>query len=257
MKKFLFTASLLMLSVPGHARLNILEPWSPGVDVRTPEKLWTHGANVRLGASDPDVFEAAYFLNHRAGSNWEVGGTLGYLSVDPEGPINRHSGVNDLAFAAKYEFPGAAGPYAMRAAGEAGISLPTGDSDHALGAGGVGFLLGWGLETAVQAVTGYIHLGSRFYTEGNDTKLGNVFTYTVGAKYKLQTDFWMTMDLRGFNHGKDKFNGVRASESVQELYLVPGTLYRAVNLPIDIQASLLLGLTNESMDVGLLAGFKF
>lgn len=256
-RQFLLPALFLCLSsVPLHARVNVLEPWSPGVDFYIPRKDWTHGANVRWGVNGTDLFEAEYLLSHRPRADWEIGGALGYVSLDEKG-AGGSSGINDLRVAAKHLFSSAVSPAGTRLIGEGGLSLPTGDPDKGIGAGGVGALLGWGIQMPVQSVTGYVHLGVRAYTEGNDTRWGNVFTYVLGTQYELDTEFSLTADLRGFNHGKDKINGMRIPGSRQEVYLAPGVQWHPMDAPAHFLGSLLIGLSNESFDVGLMAGAKF
>src|SRR5262245_55355379 len=104
MKKFLALAAFLPLTiVPSYPRINLLEPGTPGVDFSIPVKDWTHGADLRLGFEKADLFQVDYFLSHPIYQDWEIEGTLGYVSIDH--PSGGHSGLNDLAVAAKYRFP--------------------------------------------------------------------------------------------------------------------------------------------------------
>ncbi len=259
MKKFLALFAVLAISFsPLHARINLLEPWAPGVDFSIPVKEWTHGADLRWGSAKSDLFQADYFLSRSLDQDWEVGGTLGYVSTS--GGLNNgngHSGFNDLTVAAQYKFPTAMSPGDMQLIGEGGISLPTGNPDNGIGAGGVGALLGWGMQVPVQAVTGYAHLGLKFFTEGGDTKFGTVFSYILGAQYELEPELSLTLDLRGFNHGKDKINGVRFHETRQEVYLAPGALWHPAKMPLQFLGSFLIGLSDDAYDVGLMVGAKY
>jgi hypothetical protein len=153
MKKLLAALFLLASSAPLSARVNVLEPWSPGVDLDVPREAWGHGANMRVGRGDADLFELAYVLSHAPRSDWEVGGTLGYVSLDRPAPVKSDTGLSDLTAAAKHRFSPSSSPGALEMAAEAGLSLPTGDPDHGIGAGGVGLLLGWGAKTPVQEAT--------------------------------------------------------------------------------------------------------
>jgi hypothetical protein len=257
MKKLLAALFLLASSAPLSARVNVLEPWSPGVDLDVPREAWGHGANMRVGRGDADLFELAYVLSHAPRSDWEVGGTLGYVSLDRPAPVKSDTGLSDLTAAAKHRFSPSSSPGALEMAAEAGLSLPTGDPDHGIGAGGVGLLLGWGAKTPVQEVTGYAHFGVRLHTGGGDTQFGNVFSFTLGAEYPWRPGVALTADLRGFNRGKDKVNGVRTLESTQELYLVPGVIARPARSRAHFLGALLIGLSNESYDLGLSVGAKF
>lgn len=258
MKKLLASLFFLAFASPSFARVNLLEPWSPGLDLDVPRETWGHGGNARFGsANGQDLLELSYFLSHAPRSDWEVAGTLGYVSLDRPAPLKSDTGLSDLAVAAKHKFSPVSSPGSLEMAAEAGLSLPTGDPDHGVGAGGVGLLLGWGAKTPVQDVTGYAHFGVRMYTGGGDTQFGNVFSFTLGAEYPWKPGVTLTADLRGFNRGKDKINGVRTAESVQELYLAPGIIRRSAKTGVDLLGTLLVGLSNESYDFGLMAGFKF
>lgn len=259
MKKFLSIITFFILAAaPLYARINLLEPWSPGVDFSIPVKDWTHGADLRFGFADADLFQVDYFLSHPVDQDWEVGGTLGYVSTSGgRTSSNGHSGFNDLTVAAKYRFPQAMSPGSLRLIGEGGISLPTGNPDNGIGAGGVGALLGWGMQVPVQAVIGYAHLGLKLFTEGGDTKLGTIFSYTLGAQYELDPELSLTLDLRGINHGKDKINGFRFNETRQEVYLAPGALWHPAKMPLQFLGSFLIGLSDDAYDIGLLVGVKY
>jgi hypothetical protein len=247
----------LALAAPAAARVNLLEPWSPAVDFSVPSRPWTHGANLRLGAGDLDAVEASYNLSHSPRPGWEVEGTLGYLSIDGKPPFGDDSGLGDLAVAGKYAFSPAGGPASVQFVTEAGVSFPTGDADEGLGAGGLGFLLGWGLRLPIERVVGYAHLGLKAYTEGSDTHWGDVFSFTLGAQQPLRADTVLSVDLRGFNRGKDKVNGVRTASGTQELYLAPGIVWTPAGRTADVFGTILLGLSSDAHDLGLLAGVKF
>jgi hypothetical protein len=255
MKKFLLVAAFLSFVVtPLYARVNLLEPWTPGVDFSIPVKDWTHGADLRLGFDKTDLFQVDYFLSHPLYQDWEVEGTLGYVSLDRPG--GGHSGLNDLAVAAKYRFPQAM-PGNMKVIGEGGISLPTGNPDNGIGAGGVGAMLGWGMQVPIQVVTGYAHLGLNLFTEGGDTRWGSIFSYTLGAQYELDPELSLTADIRGFNHGKDKINGVKLNDTRQEVYLAPGALWHPASIPLQFLGSILIGLSHDAYNLGLMAGVKY
>jgi len=248
---------VLCFALPLQARINMIEPWSPGVDFTLPEKQWNHGVNVRLGVDEGDIFDLSYLLSHPLPHRWEIGGIWGLRRIDSPIDKDDNLGLNDLTVGGKHVFNTSALPKGLKFIGEAGLSLPTGDSDDGLGAGGVGIFLGWGMELPIQVVHGYSQLGVQIFTEGNDTDKGTIFNYVFGARYEIDSELSLTSDLRGFNHGKDKINGVRLKGSVQELFLTVGVMWNQTKNPVDFLGNILLGLTNESNDIGIMFGAKF
>ena len=239
------------------ARINMLEPWSPGLDFVIPESTWNHDVHVRtgFGKRSADLFELGYLLSTPVSPDWEVGGGLNFLSLNR--PSRSESGLGDLALGAKYKTPRGILPPALELAGEAGLTLPTGDPDKGLGAGGLGLFAGGFFQGAMDnSVTGYSHLGVRAYTKGRQTDLGEVFEYAFGIKYLVDDEWIAAADVRGFNHGADKYKGVKGKR-YQEIYLAPGAFYRPKRVPAEFLGTLLLGLTADSYDFGFQVSAKF
>lgn len=251
---------LLLGATPGplRARLNTVEPWAPGFDTNLPTRRWNHDVNVRVGrgARGTDLTELSYALSLPAGDNWEMGGQWGYTSLDGQS-AQSDSGINDLTLAAKYRWPATAVPKPAAAVAEFGLSLPTGDGDKGLGAGGFGFLAGGGFSYPVASVTGYARGEIGVYTEGSGTRRGRTLSFTVGGERRIDAEWTATMDLRLVDHGRDKINGVRSLDKSSEAYLVPGGFWSPPNAPLALQGALLLGLTRDAYDFGLLVGARF
>ncbi len=253
----LFLAAALALPGAAFARINMLEPYSPGLDFRIPKDTWNHDAHLAMlfGNHSTDQYQLGYLLTTPVSPDWEVGGGLNLLSI--HAPGQTESGLGDLALGGKYKVPRGVLPPAIEIIGEGGLTLPTGDPDKGLGAGGLGIFGGGGLQGALaDNVTAYSHLGLRLYTRGRQTKLGDVFEYSFGVKDRIDAEWIATVDVRGFDHGKDDHKGVK-SKSYQEVYLAPGAIYRPNRTPVEFLGSLLLGLTGDSYDFGLQFSAKF
>lgn len=253
--------SLLILGtapVPLRARLNTVEPWAPGFDTDLPTRQWNHAVNVRVGrgARGTDLTELSYALSLPSGDNWEVGGQWGYASLDGTGSRS-DSGLNDLTLAAKYRWPTAAVPKPASAVAEFGLSLPTGDPDKGLGAGGFGFLAGGGFSYPIASLTGYARGEVGFHTEGSDTRWGRTLSFNVGGERRIDSEWTASADLRLVDHGRDKINGVRSPDKTTEVYLAPGGFWNPPNAPLALQGALLFGLTRDAYDFGLLIGARF
>lgn len=248
----------VLAAAPAAARINMLEPWSPGLDTRIPKDVWNHDAHIRMGFGqhNRDLFELGYILTTTLSPDWEVGGGLNFLSVD--GPMGgSESGFGDIPVGAKYRLPSGYLPQSMDAIGEAGITLPTGDADKGLGAGGLGLFFGGSLQGALaEDVTGFAHLGFRYYSKGQDTDLGEVIEYTFGGKYRITGEWIATADVRGFNHSGDEYRGVKG-EGYNEIYLSPGAVYRPGRSHVEYLGNVLLGLTDDSYDFGMQFSAKF
>jgi hypothetical protein len=262
MKQFIPLAAVLaaVLVAPSavQARLNMLEPWTPGVDAEIPRYRWNHGLTLRLGSGDADLFEMAYHLSTPLNRRWEAGGSWGYASFDPRGPGKSDAGVTDLALGAKYALPESVLRRPVHGAVEMGLTLPTGDPKSGLGAGGPGVFGGLDLSVPFRhAVTGYLHTGLRLYTEGRDTRWGNALQATIGAQYAVDREWVVSGDLRVISRGRDKINGVKAPDGASEVYLVPGGEWRPRDLSLRVQSALLLGLSSDAYDLGLMAGIRF
>jgi hypothetical protein len=126
-----------------------------------------------------------------------------------------------------------------------------------LGAGGFGIFGGGGLSFPIEAVRGYLQAGYTLYTEGSDTKRGNTLRFIAGAEYVLTDEWLLTGDLRLFDHGRDKINGVKRADAVKEAYLAPGVVWRPSDSPFRLQGTLLLGVTDDAYDLGFQVGLRF
>lgn len=245
-------------AAPAAARVNMLEPWAPGLDFRIPKETWNHDVHMRagFGQGSRDAFALGYLLYTPLSPDWLVGGGIDFLSVD--GPMgDTESGLSDLSFGAKYKVPQAHLPASLEVIGEAGLTLPTGDADKGLGAGGLGFFGGGSLQGALAAdVTGYAHLGLRIFLEGQDVDLGEVVEYAFGMKYRVDQEWTAAADVRGFNHARDEYMGVKG-DKYQEIYLAPGAVYRPKTVPAEFLGTVLLGLSDDAYDFGLSFAAKF
>lgn len=251
--------AILSVAGSGWARVNLLEPLAPGFDTHISDKKWNHavhGAVANGGAGGTDATELGYALTLPMGKDWEAGGTWGISTLDSSG-IRNDSGVTDMTFGAKYRMAETLFPKSVKAVGEFGLSIPTGDPDHGIGAGGFGFLGNAGLTLPLQAVRGYAQIGVKLYTEGSGTHWGNVLNYSAGAMYSLRPEWMLSTDLRVMTHGKDKIDGVTLPDARQEAYLAPGGVWRPTDSFLEAQGLLLIGLTGDSYDFGLQLGVKF
>ncbi len=261
-RSFFFISAFVVFLCAGKealARVNMLESWAPGFDAHISESKWNHAVHVGVGngaAGDTDTTELGYALTMPVGKKWEVAGTWGMATLDSAG-VRDDSGLTDLTFGAKCRLPDKLLPKSMKAVGELGLSLPTGDPDHGIGAGGLGFMGNAGLTLPIQAVRGYAQLGLKTYTEGRGTKWGNTINYSVGAMYSLQPEWMVSGDLRFMTHAKDKIDGVVLPDARQEAYLAPGGVWRPTDGPLEAQGLLLIGLTGDSYDFGLQLGIRY
>lgn len=240
-----------------HARINHLEPWSPGYDAVQPDRTLSHALNVFVGndAQGLDATEFSYTLTTPVSGNWELGGGLSYLSLDAQG--FSESGLTDIKLGAKYALDKGVLPAAWKGSLEAGLTLPTGDDDKGLGAGGFGIFGGGGMSFPIDAVRGYLQAGYTVYTEGSDTKWGNTLRFIAGAEYVLTDEWLLTGDLRLFDHARDKINGFKSTDAAKEAYLAPGVVWRPSDSPVRLQGTLLLGLTDDAFDLGFQVGLRF
>ncbi|MBI4396160.1 MAG: transporter, partial [Elusimicrobia bacterium] len=239
------------------ARVNGLEPWSPGVDFEFSRTAWTREAFLRTGSGADDFLEGDLAVRYVPNPRWELEGKAGYIALDRLQPPENASGVNDFAFGAKYNLTPKSGRRSAKLIGEAGLTLPTGNSRRGLGSGGWGFSGGLGLRYPVQAMHAYSYLGADLFSKGNKTHMGNIFRYVFGTEYPLRKKFSVTMDVRGALHGKDKIQGVRSKNAVQEIYFAPGAFWQPKKNLWRLQSTLLIGLSDESYDVGWMGGAQF
>ncbi|MBK8576087.1 MAG: hypothetical protein IPN90_10600 [Elusimicrobia bacterium] len=262
--KYIRGSVLLVVSFVGSlggvwARVNMVETWSPGFDAHISENKWNNSLHAGVGnggADGTDSTELGYALTTPLGDQWEVAGTWGIATLDSSG-VRNDSGLTDLTFAAKRRLPGTLFPKKVKAVGEFGISLPTGDPDHGIGAGGLGFLANAGLSLPIQSVRGYAQIGLKMFTEGSGTRWGNTLNYSAGAMYSLRPEWMLSADLRVITHAKDKINGTVLPDARQEAYLAPGGVWIPTDGPLEAQGLLLLGLTGDSYDFGIQLGIRY
>jgi len=253
MNRFLLTlvaalASVVLTVVPLLARINLFDPWYPGIDSHI-GPLYSYRSTIGLIRGER-LIELPVSMTCVSQPRIEVGGRWGLRS------FAGNTGINDLQLGMKYQFveETAEQPFVI---GEAGIVLPTADADHGLGAGAVGLLLNWALQKNIDILTGYFGLGVQVNSENaNRDKPENVFFYRIGASYPYREPWRLYGEFKGFNHGIARIKGVDVGESYQELYLAPGASYVYDNRTL-LSAALLIGLTPESQRIGLLISTMF
>jgi hypothetical protein len=236
------------LAAPSSARINIFEPWQPGLDTRI-GTLYSYQATAGLIRGER-LLELPVSFSYTADQRMEVGGRWGIRSLAGE------TGISDLLLGLKYQFlqETADQPYIV---GEAGVTLPTADEDAGLGTGTVGLQLDWELEKSIDPVTTYFGLGIQLNSENSSKdRPGNIFSYRIGASYPYRDPWRLYGEFKGFNHGVSRVNGIEAAESYQELYLAPGVTY-AYSKRTLLSGALLIGLTPESHKIGLLVNGTF
>ncbi len=241
-------AAVFFSLAPSEARINLFEPWQPGVDtsVGMPYSCQPSAYFV----SGERFFEIPAQFTYVSGPGTEVGGRWGIRSV------SGNTGISDLLIGMKYQFTAKKGER-PGIAGEAAVSLPTADYGRGLGTGAAALLLNWALEKDVRNVTGYFSLDARLNAENSDrVQEGNMFSYRLGAGWPYRERWRFFGEIKGFNHGKTKIAGTAPGSAFQELYLAPGMTY-AWTPRRTVSAALLLGLTTRSSTLGFLAGCTF
>ncbi len=112
MTRFRFAVFLLLLgAVPVAARINSLEPWSPGADLDIPQTPFNHSVNLRYGsgARGVDFTEIAYAFTGPLTREIEAGASWGFASLDSSGIRERPCGptpVRDSGYTRKVPTPG-------------------------------------------------------------------------------------------------------------------------------------------------------
>lgn len=254
--RFFFTALLAVtvFCAPAAARVNLLEPWHPGVDNTVPPTgTLTAQAAILRGEH---LLEVPLSISYGVDTPLEAGARWGIRHV------NDDTGISDLMIAVKYVVL-TSPAHAATILFEGGAQLPTGDSSSGVGTGAVDFLLNWTLTKNLKAETShdidaYFGLGYTVTTENSDElKRGNMFLYRLGAGWNYDQHVRLYGELKGLNHVHAKYAGSRVDDSsFQELYLAPGADLRLIpSLPLS--TAILFGLTPESHDVGLLISTVF
>lgn len=251
------TAALLAVAVlgaPASARVNLMEPWHPGVDSTIVKPCSIIGQAALLRGER--LLEAPLSLSYGVDRPLEAGARWGLRHV------NDDTGISDLLIAFKY-LALSAPAHAATILFEGGVQLPTGDSSTGVGTGAVDFLLHWTLTKNLKAETGrdidaYFGLGYTVTSENSDGFMrGNIFWYHLGAGWEHNQYLRLYAEIKGFNHAHASLDGSRVEDSsFQELYLAPGADIRLIPA-LPLSAAILLGMTPESHDVGLLISTAF
>ncbi|MCB4790986.1 MAG: transporter [Elusimicrobia bacterium] len=239
-----------MLFLPGlsQARINIFDPWHPGQDsaigdVNSYQSVFTF-------KSGTNFFELPVHFTYIATDKTEAGGAWGIKSAGGK------TGINDLQLGIKYQLMDGLGnkPAVL---GEIAASLPTADSTRELGLGSAGFYVHWALEKKFENIVGYFGLGLGIFGENSDkVKQGNIFMYHIGTSFPYKNKYRLHTELKGYNHSNTKINGVEFLDSYQEMYFAPGVNY-FWKKKHTLSASLLIGLTSKSNDLGLFLACNF
>jgi hypothetical protein len=238
-----------MFSAPYlYARINLLDPWHPGQD----SSIGKTNSYQALGLfrAGEYFYEVPFHFSYITGTKSEVGGRWGIISVKGK------TGISDLVLGAKYQFITGEGnkPAVI---GEASLSLPTADHKRGLGLGAAGFNVHWALEKEIDNFMGYFGLGFGMSAENSDNiKRGNMFYYHIGASCPYKKNYRIHAEFKGYNHGDTEVSGTSLSDSYQETYLAPGLNYYWTKNKT-VSAALLIGLTKESDDLGLIVSCNF
>lgn len=225
------------------AAVNLLEPWKPGMDVSVIKPMaYQTAAGFRSGEH---VWELPLTFTYGIAPKLEAGARWGIISESGS------TGINDLQIGAKYRINENRTNNAPAVLVEAAASLPTGDSNHALGTGATALSAQWAAKFPVDEVNGFAGLGITLNAENSDhIRQGNVFFYRAGAEWPYRSDLTIIGELKGFNHGKGTFSGSEVDSDFQELYLAPG-IATTIEGKYPLSAALLIGMTSHSHDLGL------
>lgn len=251
------------------ARISSLAPWSLHDRLPTLQGKMDQTAGFQFGingvspsGSDQDAKFVAfpYSLTYGLLEKVEIGAGWGLQWLDRKNQESRF-GISDLVVAGRYRFFEA--NRAERTPGldvEAGFSFPTASFDKGLGTGGLGILFGWGLVLPLDPLRAHFGMGFKYNTENSDDlQVGSVFSYNGGVTYPLKEfkeQVFLTGELKGFNHGRNKRSGTKEGAAADELYLSPGVLWK-FHKQFQFAGSLLIGLTNDSSDIGMNLELRF
>lgn len=236
-------------SLPLSARINILEPWHPGLDLKVLSQN-TYQLSGTFTAGEK-FWEVPFQFAYGVGPRLETAGRWGLRTYDGNG------GASDLLIGVKYLFTENSEGL-PRIAGEFAFSLPTGDSKNNIGTGSVDMLVHWVAEKKISDVLGYFGLGIRLNAKNKDDyQHGNIFYYHVGAGYDYDESYKFFGEFKGMSHAKDKSGGNDVLDSdFNEAYIAPGLEY-LMTAERKLTCALLFGLTNKSHDLGILMSFNF
>lgn len=241
-------ATALLLPAMASAAVNLLEPWKPGMDVSTLKPAsYQMAAGLRTGEH---FWELPFTFSYGLANHCESSARWGIISN------SGNTGINDLQLGIKYLIADGRGDAASVLI-EAGLSLPTADSDHGLGTGATALSAQWAAKFPIDEVQGSVGLGVTLNAENSDhVQQGNVFFYRAGAEWPYRSDLTVVGELKGFNHGNVTIDGREFNSSFQELYAAPGIITK-IEGKYPLAAALLIGLTSHSNDVGLSITFSF
>jgi len=249
MKRLLFLISVFLMAPKIlTAKINVLEPWLPGQDIAVGEQ-YSYEPEVSFIAGEY-FYELPARFTYSASPDLEVGARWGIKMVREE------AGINDLLLGLKYRIIEKT-EHGPGIAGEAAVSLPTGDFRKNLGTGAASLLMHWVLEQNISPVNAYLGLGVQLNSENDDeVTYGNVFSYHAGAEYVYGEFYNFYGEIKGFNHAWTKISGTKTIEPYQELYFSPGMLFKWDD-NIHFSSAFLIGLTEESNDLGFILSVKF
>jgi hypothetical protein len=251
----LFVPALLVVwPLACEARVNVFEPWYPGLDM-TVGAPYSSQLEGRFIAGER-FWEIPAEFTYVTSRNVEVGGRWGLRSS------SGNMGIGDLMLGGKYLFVDETADVPA-VAGEFAISLPTGKFSDGIGTGSVDCLMQWLAKKKFRAVEGTFGLGMRFFSENSDKyTFGDTFFYQLGVSKQVNNSNIKELsalycEIKGTNHGKAKFDGSTIGDSdYQELYLAPGADI-VVQKSLKLNTSLLIGLTSKSSDIGILINTRF
>jgi hypothetical protein len=261
--------ALLLFAPNLEAKISSLSPWTFQERLPTSEGKIDQSAGFQFGVNgvspsgaDTDARFAGfpYQLTYGLMEKVEIGASWGLQWIDRREKSGQF-GIADMTVAGRYRFFDA--DRASRNPGldlEAGFSFPTASFEKGLGTGGLGILFGWGLVLPLDPVRAHFGMGFRLNTENSDSvKVGNVFSYNGGISYPMKQykdEISLTGEIKGFNRSRNKRSGATEGPESDELYLAPGAGWK-FRQKARLAASLLIGLTAQSSDIGLNLELQF
>lgn len=251
------------------ARISLLQPWVLNDRQETREKKIDQSAGFGFGVNgvspagahtDTNFILFPYTLSYGLREKLEVGAGWGLQSLSRKKEGSQFS-ISDLVIASRWRFfeP----DRTKRIPGldmEFGFSFPTASFDKGLGTGALGLLFSWGLVLPLDPVRAHFGLGFRYNFENADkVQVGTVFSYTGGLTYPLKNikeKIYLTGEVKGFNHARNRKSGTNEGPAPDELYLSPGIKWE-LHKRFHFLGALLIGLTAESSDVGMNLELRF
>ncbi len=264
-----FSALFFFIGQRGWTKISLLDPWTFNDRAITKLNTLDQSAGFQFGFdgvspsgadSETKFTRYPYLLHYGVMENLEIGAEWGLVHIKRQN-YSPQMGINDLQTGIRYRFFDA--DRAKRVAGldaEFGFSFPTASYEKGLGTGGLGILFGWGLILPLDPATAHVGLGFKLNTENSDNvRVGNVFSYNAGFSYPyfiMHKKTQLQMELKGFNHARNKLSGENIGSNADELYIAPGLSWN-INKTFNLQGSFLIGLTGASSDIGLNLDVRF